>query len=187
VIRNPPSSLLGEASEVAVVALAMNGDDAAFGELVRRRQNAIRNLFRRMTRETAAADDLAQQAFVSAWKSIRTLKSPAAFGAWLRRIAVNCWLQHARAKKPEVALDEANLSEGQSRSTVAERLDLDGALASLPPDVRLCIVLGYSEGMSHAEISEITAIPLGTVKSHIARGAARLREILHAYGDQNAQ
>jgi len=99
VIRNPPGPLLGEASEVAVVALAMNGDDAAFGELVRRRQNAIRNLFRRMTREPTLADDLAQQAFVLAWKSIRTLKSPAAFGAWLRKLAVNCWLQQARAKK----------------------------------------------------------------------------------------
>jgi RNA polymerase sigma factor (sigma-70 family) len=187
VIRNPPSSKLGEASEAAVVALAMNGDDAAFGELVRRRQDAIRNLFRRMTREPALADDLAQQAFLLAWKSIRTLKSPAAFGAWLRKLAVNCWLQQARAKKPEVALDEAHLAEGQWVSTEAERLDLNGALARLPPDARLCVVLAYSEGMSHAEISETTAMPLGTVKSHIARGAARLRELLQAYGDRNVQ
>ena len=181
------------------MALAMNGDDAAFGELVRRRQDAIRNLFRRMTREPGLADDLAQQAFLLAWKSIRTLKSPAAFGAWLRKLAVNCWLQQARAKKPEVALDEAGQFDGarQSRgasqfegqwiSTVAERLDLDGALAALPPDARLCIVLAYSEGMSHAEISETTAMPLGTVKSHIARGAARLRELLQAYGDRHVQ
>ena len=191
-IRNPPGSKLGEASEAAIVALAMNGDDAAFGELVRRRQDAIRNLFRRMTREPALADDLAQQAFLLAWKSIRTLKSPAAFGAWLRKLAVNCWLQQVRAKKPEVALDEAGLAEGQRAegqwvSTVAERLDLDGALAALPPDARLCVVLAYSEGMSHAEISEATAMPLGTVKSHIARGAARLRELLQAYGDQHVQ
>jgi RNA polymerase sigma-70 factor (ECF subfamily) len=68
-----------------------------------------------------------------------------------------------------------------------ERLDLDAALATLPPQARLCVVLAYSEGMSHAEISDATAIPLGTVKSHIARGAARLREILHAYGDRHAQ
>lgn len=186
-IRNPPGSKLGEASEAAVVALAMNGDDAAFGELVRRRQDAIRNLFRRMTREPALADDLAQQAFLLAWKSIRTLKSPAAFGAWLRKLAVNCWLQQVRAKKPEVALAEEDSAEGQWVSTVAERLDLDGALAALPPDARLCVVLAYSEGMSHAEISEATAMPLGTVKSHIARGAARLRELLQAYGDQHVQ
>jgi RNA polymerase sigma factor (sigma-70 family) len=192
VIRTPPSLLLGEVSDVAVVALAMNGDDAAFGELVRRRQEAIRNLFRRMTRDPTLADDLAQQAFVAAWKSIRSLKSPAAFGAWLRKLAVNCWLQQARLKKHEVALDEAGAVEagaveGGWVSTTAERLDLDRALAALPPDARLCVVLAYSEGMSHAEISDSTAMPLGTVKSHITRGASRLREILHAYGDRHVQ
>jgi RNA polymerase sigma factor (sigma-70 family) len=197
VIRKPPSLLLGEVSEVAVVALAMNGDDAAFGELVRRRQEAIRNLFRRMTRDPALADDLAQQAFVAAWKSIRSLKSPSAFGAWLRKLAVNCWLQQARLKKHEVSLEEAGAVEagtveagaieGQSVPAVAERLDLDRALAALPPDARLCVVLAYSEGMSHAEISDSTAMPLGTVKSHITRGASRLRELLHAYGDRHVQ
>ena len=172
---------------MAVVALAMNGDDAAYGELVRRRQGAIRNLFRRLTRNAALADDLAQQTFVLAWRSIRSLKSPSAFGAWLRKLAVNCWLQHARVKKNEAALGEEMLGEGHATSTVAERLDLDAALGTLPPDARLCVVLAYSEGMSHAEISESTAIPLGTVKSHIVRGAARLREILHAYGDRDGR
>jgi RNA polymerase sigma factor (sigma-70 family) len=177
--------MLGEASEPAVVALAMNGDDAAFGELVRRRQDPIRQLLRRLTRNPALADDLAQQAFVTAWKSIRTLRSPAAFGAWLRKLAVNCWLQWARSQKQEVALDESAAADRGWVSTVAERLDLDGALATLPRDARLCVVLAYSEGMSHAEISDSTAIPLGTVKSHVARGAARLREILQGYGDRN--
>jgi len=165
------------------VALAMNGDDTAYGELVRRRQDAIRHLFRRLTRDPALADDLAQHAFVLAWKSIRTLKSPAAFGAWLRKLAVNCWLQHARIKKYEVALADEAPCEGHASSRVTERLDLDAALATLPPHARLCVVLAYSEGMSHAEISESTAIPLGTVKSHIARGAAHLRELLCDYGE----
>jgi len=184
------------------VALAMSGDDSAYAELVRRRQGAIRNLFRRLSRDAALADDLSQQAFVLAWKSIRTLKSPSAFGAWLRKLAVNCWLQQVRARKHEVALgeialrkgaldevalddatlDEALVAEKGDVSAVTERLDLDAALARLPPDARLCVVLAYSEGMSHAEISDSTSIPLGTVKSHIARGAARLRELLQAYG-----
>jgi RNA polymerase sigma factor (sigma-70 family) len=183
-MQRAPSGMLGGASEHAVVALAMNGDDAAFGELVRRRQDATRQLLRRLTRNPALADDLAQQAFVAAWKSIRTLRSPAAFGAWLRKLAVNCWLQWARAQKQEVALDDPGVAEGRWVSTVTERLDLDGALAALPPDARLCVVLAYSEGMSHAEISDSTALPLGTVKSHIARGAARLREMLQDYGEQ---
>jgi RNA polymerase sigma factor (sigma-70 family) len=185
------------------VALAMSGDDAAFGELVRRRQDAIRQLFRRLTRNPALADDLAQQSFVLAWKKVQTLKSPAAFGAWLRKLAINCWLQHARAAKHEVALADDWLPElhgapavaeyavprvaepaSSAASAVAERLDLDAALKLLPPQQRLCVVLAYSEGMSHAEISESTAIPLGTVKSHVARGSARLRELLHGYGER---
>ena len=172
--------------KVAVAALAMNGDDAAFGELVRRRQNATRQLLRRLTRDPALADDLAQQSFVQAWKSLRSLKSPSAFGAWLRKLTVNCWLQHARKRNREVELDEAVLPDTPAAATTAERLDLDAALARLPPDARLCVVLAYSEGMSHAEISDATALPLGTVKSHVNRGAARLRELLHAYGDTHA-
>lgn len=169
-----------------MVALAMNGDDAAFGELVRRRQGAIRQLLRRLSRDEALADDLAQQAFVQAWKSIRQLKSPAAFGAWLRQLTVNCWLQQARLKKPEVELDEETLLELPAASSVAERLDLDAALAQLPAAARLCVVLAYNEGMSHADISAATGQPLGTVKSHVARGAARLRELLQGYGEPNA-
>jgi RNA polymerase sigma-70 factor (ECF subfamily) len=204
VIRTPLSRKLGEAAEGAVVALAMNGDDAAYGELVRRRQAAIRQMFRRLTRDSALADDLAQQTFVHAWKSIRRLRSPAAFGAWLRRLAVNCWLQQARIKRHEVLLGEdANAgqaapadgpphSAGADQAAVVEgsvtaRMDLDAALAALTPDARLCVVLAYSEGMSHAEISESTAMALGTVKSHIARGAARLRELLQGYGDPNVR
>ena len=175
-----------------MAALAMSGDDAAFGELVRRRQGAIRNLLRRLSRDAALADDLSQQAFMLAWRSIRTLKSPSAFGAWLRKLAVNCWLQQVRARKQEVGLDEAALDggplgEGATTPAVTERLDLDAALARLPPDARLCVVLAYSEGMSHAEISDSTSLPLGTVKSHIARGAARLRELLQAYGDAHGR
>jgi RNA polymerase sigma-70 factor (ECF subfamily) len=183
----PPSPALGAASEVAIVALAMNGDDAAYGELVRRRQGATRQLLRRLTRDPALADDLAHQAFLLAWKSVRTLRSPSAFGAWLRKLAVNCWLQHARVKKREVALDEAMLLDLPTAPAVAERLDLDAALAMLPPDARLCVVLAYSEGMSHAEISDGTGIPLGTVKSRVTRGAARLRELLHAYGERHVE
>jgi RNA polymerase sigma factor (sigma-70 family) len=181
-----PGVVLGGVSEAAVVALAMNGDDAAFGELVRRRQGAIRQLLRRLSRDEALADDLAQLSFVQAWKSIRQLKSPAAFGAWLRQLAVNCWLQQARLKKPEVEFEEQMLLELPAASSVAERMDLDAALAQLPPAARLCVVLAYSEGMSHAGISAATNLPLGTVKSHVARGAARLRELLHGYGERNA-
>jgi RNA polymerase sigma-70 factor (ECF subfamily) len=165
-----------------VVALAIGGDDAAFSELVRRRHAQLRNLLRRLCRDGALADDLAQQAFVQAWRSISTLRAPLAFGGWLRQVAVNTWLQHVRAWGAhfEPLSEEGIAGEGTS-AMVSERLDLDAALAMLAPAVRLCVVLAYQEGLTHAEISSATALPIGTVKSHVLRGAARLREALADY------
>ncbi len=181
-----PRDALRAAAESVVVALAIAGDDDAYGELVRRRQSPIRELLRRLSRDSALADDLAQQAFVQAWRTIRSLKAPAAFGGWLRKLAVNVWLQHVRSRsgreKPAPGAERAPAIDPPSEPATAEQIDLDRALASLPPDVRVCIVLAYAERMSHREISDATDLPLGTVKSHIARGAARLREILRAYG-----
>jgi len=162
-----------------VAALAIAGDDAAYGELVRRRQGQVRGLLRRLCREGALADDLAQQAFLQAWRKLRTLHAPQAFGGWLRRIAINVWLQHVRAR-PEL---QSHTEQGPVQEpALGERVDLDRALSQLPPPVRVCIVLAYEESMSHREIAAATQIPLGTVKSHIARGAARLRQLLRAYG-----
>jgi RNA polymerase sigma-70 factor (ECF subfamily) len=177
---------LGAAAETTLAGLAISGDDSAYGELVRRRQSWIRDLLRRLCRDPALADDLAQQSFLQAWRRIRTLQSPAAFGGWLRKIAVNTWLQHIRGRsEPTVGPVPEEPSELATaplhEPTVAERIDLDRALSQLPAAVRLCIVLAYGERMSHREIVEATDLPLGTVKSHIARGAARLRDLLRAY------
>jgi RNA polymerase sigma-70 factor (ECF subfamily) len=184
-----PSTALGRTAEVAVVALAIRGDAAAFSELVRRRQSWLRNLLRRLCRDPALADDLAQQALLQAWRSLHNLKSVAAFGAWLRQLAVNTWLMHLRAAPPTGMPSEV---ETAVPHVVGEALDLDRALAQLSHDERACIVLAYSEGMSHSEISAATALPLGTVKSHIKRGAERLRTVLQAYncageGDRHAK
>lgn len=186
---------LGAAAEAIVVGLAIAGDEAAYCELVRRRQAQIRGLLRRLCADTAQADDLAQQTFLQAWRRIRTLQAAGAFGGWLRKIAVNTWLQHTRAQRDPPALGaSADPAAGDAlqgggalddrpthEASIAARLDLDRALAQLPAHVRLCIVLAYGERMSHREIAEATGLALGTVKSHIARGASRLRELLSAY------
>jgi len=178
--RLPPGSW-SAAAEGIVVALAAAGDEEAFAELVRRRQSFVRQLLRRLTRNAAEADDLAQQVFVQAWQSLRTLREPAAFGGWLRRLAVNAFLQYARSRRMELTLDDAPEPEAPS-ATTTERLDLDNALSQLPAGMRLCVVLAYGEGMSHGEIAATTGLPLGTVKSHILRGAVRLRALLSDYG-----
>ena len=111
-----------------------------------------------------------------AWKNLRQLRAPAAFGPWLRQIAVNIWLQHAR--RVRIPMDDLVREEtiaDNDAPDVTRRVDLERALVRLRPPERLCVVLAYAEGMSHGEIARATAMPLGTVKSHIARGAARLR------------
>jgi RNA polymerase sigma-70 factor (ECF subfamily) len=181
------TTALGQAAEAAVVALAIGGDAAAFSELVRRRQSWLRNLLRRLCRDPALADDLAQQALLQAWRALRNLKSVSAFGGWLRQVAINVWLNHQRTTPTHESIETAVIAADEHTipHTTAEALDLDRALARLSRDERLCIVLAYNEGMSHGEISSATGLPLGTVKSHIKRGAERLRATLHAYAEEN--
>jgi RNA polymerase sigma-70 factor (ECF subfamily) len=170
--------------EAMIVSFARTGDRSAFEELVRRRQSSIRNLMRRCCRDTALADDLAQQVFLQVWLKIRTLKQANAFSAWLRRLAVSVWLQYSRKNDALRGADElAELDHAQQDST-SMSMDLDSALATLSSPVRLCIVLSYHEGMTHLEIAELMELPLGTVKSHINRGTQRLQQILAAYRDK---
>ncbi|MEJ1969389.1 MAG: sigma-70 family RNA polymerase sigma factor [Rhizomicrobium sp.] len=172
------SGLYGDLAEAKVVTLAALGDARAFAELVERRQGTVRGLLRRLSGDAALADDLAQEAFVQAWRALSQLRNAAAFGGWLKQVAVRVWLQHARrarlALEPLEDVDDAD----QAAPPATERIDLDRALARLSPAQRLCVTLSYGEGLSHGEIADATGWPLGTVKSHVARGGARLREWL---------
>ncbi len=175
-------------AEMLVVALAQTGDKAAFTELVRRRQEWIRNLMRRLCGEHTLAEDLAQQTFLQAWREITKLREPQKFPGWLKRIAINVWLKHQRKHDPlfqaqdvdEIELPQQTLQQ-EEQNTAGIAMDLDGALANLAHVPRLCIVLAYHEGMSHAEIADLLNLPEGTVKSHVRRGSARLRDLLAAY------
>ena len=183
----PSADTLGSAAEASVVALACAGDQAAFEELVRRHQSSIRNLLRSLCRDMALADDLAQQTFLQAWIHLRSLRVHDAFAGWLRKLAINSWRQHLRREGAFGKSAEVVAGDVVSTPVGTERLDLNSALGALPSNVRLCIVLSYREGMSHGEIAAATQLPLGTVKSHIARGTARLRELLAAYYSPDEQ
>lgn len=172
---------LKQAADPLVIALACAGDARAFAELVARRQVRVRKFMYHLCRRSSLGDDLAQQVFITAWRSLPQLRSAAAFDGWLKRIMVTTWLEELRRQKITYAAELDAGSAGSYRDTTAEGLDLDAALALLPPEVRLCVVLAYNDGLSHPEIAELTRLPLGTVKSHILRGAARLRESLAAY------
>ncbi len=177
-----PRARLEKASEEVVVLRAMTGDDAAFGELVLRRQKRVRDLLRRLCGDHALADDLAQLVFVQAWRRLRDLRDPGAFGGWLKRVAVNVWLVEVRRARLSFEDDEDAFVEAPdptpSPERAAGRIDLERALAGLRPAERVCVVLAHGEGMTHAEIAETTGLPLGTVKSHVLRGTEKLKQIL---------
>src|SRR5690606_10418084 len=149
-----------------------------FSELVLRRQKRVRDMLRRLCGNHALADDLAQKTFVEAWRGLRTLREPEAFGGWLKRVAVNVWLAEARRVRLPLADDEAAFLAAIDPAPSPERnvgaLDLERALARLSPPERLCVVLAHGEGMSHAEIAAASRLPLGTVKSHVLRGSEKL-------------
>ncbi len=173
--------LYTKSPEAVLVGLSRNGQRDAFAELVSRRQTWIRNLMRRCCENGTLADDLSQQIFMQAWRTIDQLQDADRFGPWLKRMAINVWLQHRRKNDAlqgaEVHVDTDSVSE----DTPSIAMDIDHALAVLPDDVRLCIVLSYHERMTHDEIATFTNLPLGTIKSHIRRGTKRLRESLVDY------
>jgi RNA polymerase sigma-70 factor, ECF subfamily len=173
---------LSQADDSAVIALACAKDSEAFAEIVRRCQNRVRNFMHRLCNRADLADDLAQQVFLKIWRSIHQLKTPGAFYGWLHKIMISIWLEDLRRNKLDfVEWNESMPLEAHPESP-GKRIDLDAALAQLPPSMRLCIVLAYNNGLSHQEIADATQMPLGTVKSNISRGAAKLKELLSDYG-----
>lgn len=162
----------------------VDGDQHAFGELVRRHQSAVRGLLRQLTRtDVALADDLAQESFLRAYKNIRSFRGEAKFSTWLYRIAYNVFRDDARKRKELVGVDEAQLaSELDPQSPdPALRHDLMNALASLPLHERSAIVLCCQNGLSHDEAARVLDIPLGTVKTNVLRGREKLKKILSAW------
>lgn len=175
------ADLLAKSPETVLVGLARTGNRDAFAEIVGRRQTWIRNLLRRCCRDETLADDLSQQVFMQAWRCIRQLHDADRLGPWLKRLAINTWLQHQRRADPLRHADEHGENDSTQQPTTSIAMDLDRALSTLPEEVRLCIVLAYHERMTHAEIAGFTGIPLGTIKSHIRRGSQKLQEELAAY------
>ena len=138
---------------------------------------------RRCCGDATLADDLAQQVFLQAWRTVRNLQRADRFAAWLKRIAINTWLQQKRKYDPLKYADTEEETDSPRSDAPGIALDLDRALATLSDTERLCVVLAYHEGMTHTETSDFTGLPVGTVKSHIRRGGERLRQRLSAYVD----
>ena len=163
-----------------VARIVTDQDTAAFGELVRRHQSQVRNFLRKLTGDIALADDLSQDCFMHAWDKIRGFTGRGSFIGWLLKIAYTTFLQSKRkSKRYAEILDEVGhvaVAESRSYTVQADEVtDLDKLLAVLTEEERAIMVMSYACGLSHREISEATAMPVGSVKSVIFRGKEKIR------------
>ena len=166
-----------------LIARAITDDDrGAFGLLVQRHQSAVRHFLRHLTRGDAAlADDLAQETFVHAWRGLARFRGGSAFSTWLLGIAHNHWRNARRRSRLHNTLEESTAPEATVPATTAQsdlHHDLTAALEHLDADERLALHLAFQQGLSHSEIATLLDWPVGTVKTHLARGKARLRQLL---------
>jgi len=168
--------------EAALVEQARAGSAAAFSRLVDQNQQAVRAFLRRLCRDWAQADDLAQETFLTAWSRINRFERGRSVRLWLFGIAYRKFLTDRRGNARRVRremeggpLDDAAPS-GASASDA--RLDISRALAVLAPEQRAAVALCLGAEFSHADAAEALSLPLGTIKSHVLRGRAKLLETL---------
>jgi len=166
-------------SDPILASRAAAGDTGAFAILVQRNLAGLRSFLRRMGAAPDVADDMAQDALVTAFERIGDYRGEGAFGGWVRKIAARLYLRALRATGRLEPLDTAPEAY-TSGHDAGQRLDLDAALERLPGMQRLCVSLQHGAGYTSAEIAIALGLPEGTVKSHITRGLARLRKDLGA-------
>jgi RNA polymerase sigma-70 factor (ECF subfamily) len=169
----------------ALVARIRLGDDPrAFEQLVRRHQGMVRAQLRRLLHgDHGAADDLAQEAFLLAWRRLDQFRGEASFATWLYRITYAAFLQVARRKSLPIADDDDGEAEAVPEPTQAVdlRIDLERAMERLSTSERTVLLHCVQLGLSHEETAYVLEMPLGTVKTHANRGKAKLKKWLSAW------
>ena len=159
---------------------AAAGDAAAFTELVRRHERRVRAFLARLTRGQGA-DDLAQETFMKAWRMAGSWRGEGSYEGWLLRIAWREFLSRRRTRSEEPA--ESDESAEWLTPDVEGRLDVERALARLPERERAAALLCFGEGCSHGEAARIMQLPLGTLKSIVARARTALAKQLEVNDD----
>jgi RNA polymerase sigma factor (sigma-70 family) len=154
-------------------------DVAAFSALARLHQSKVRGLLLRLTRGNhAAADDLAQETFIEAWRGIQSFRGESSFSTWLYRIAYSRFLMQVRKRKPDDQLGEWQESTSSGENSILARVDLERAFAKLSPPESAALTMCFALGLSNTEAAAAMDIPLGTLKSHVLRGREKLKTML---------
>ena len=187
--------------EPYLITAAQNGDLDAFNRLVLAYQDMAYNLAYRMLANPDSAADAAQTAFISAYRALNTYRG-GSFRAWVLRMVTNsCYDELRRQKRHPAAplepLDESGEDEIESPRWMAsddpspeeemEQRELEMAvqdcLQRLPDEFRVAVVMIDVQGMDYQEVSSAAGVPLGTIKSRLARGRLRLRDCLQRFGE----
>jgi RNA polymerase sigma-70 factor (ECF subfamily) len=174
-----------DASDEALAAAANAGDRGALEVLLARHLDRIHAICRRVTGHPEDALDATQEALIALTRGLHRYDGRSLFTTWLYRVATNAALDELRRKKrrPEPAeLSDDRPMGGTAgsgvESVVAARLDVDAALAGLSPEFRAAVVLRDLCDLDYAEIAEVLDVPIGTVRSRIARGRAAIADQL---------
>ena len=175
-----------QSSDQQLVERVQTGDKRAFDLLVLKYQHKIFGLISRFVRDSAEIEDVAQEAFIKAYRALPKFRGDSAFYTWLYRIAINTAKNHlvSRGRRPpasDVEVEDAEHFESGSSlrdiespesALYAEELRrvVEAAIAQLPEDLRTAISLREFEGLSYEDIADVMACPVGTVRSRIFRG-----------------
>lgn len=162
---------------------AAGGDMAAFETLYRRHSGRVHAICLRLTGDRLRAEEAVQDVFVRLWERLASFRGESAFSSWLHRLAINTVLQTMRGTRRR----EARVSTGDDEElngapvkalAVEDRMDLEDAIARLPYEVRMVVVLHDIEGFTHEEIAVMTGVPPGTIRSQLSRARKTLLQWL---------
>jgi RNA polymerase sigma-70 factor, ECF subfamily len=178
--------------DVQLVARSLKQDHEAFGLLIDRHASVIVNLAYRMVGNRAEAEDLAQEAFLTAFKALSTFRADSKFSTWLYRIAANKCKDWLRAKRPGMGQQDVDIDEMLDIHVAEERTperllsqqqvaqELEQAIKRLPPLYREAFVLKHLEGMSYEEMEDILGVNGDTLKMRVYKGRLQLSRDLAA-------
>jgi RNA polymerase sigma-70 factor (ECF subfamily) len=168
--------------DAGLVREALDGSEGSFDELYRRHRDRVARAAYLVLGQAEAAQDVAQDAFLVAWRDLRRLRNPDVFRAWVTGIALNLCRRTAlvrRLRQSEAEREVAVVHEGLETGILVRR-----AVAALPHRMRAVVVLRFFGQYSEPEISEALGIPVGTVKSRLQRARARLAVALGSIDEE---
>ena len=174
-----------------IIARARRGDADAFEQLVEAYRNQVFRLALRMCGNEADADEVAQEAFLSAWKGLPNFRGESRFSTWLYQLTTHAVIDLMRREKRQAAAEDIDgitaADYGPSPQQQAERAEtrreVRAALMQLPEEYRQVLLLRFMQELSYEEIGQALKLPAGTVKSRLNRAKAQLKDILSRSGN----